>query len=123
MNHLKKWLITADLATLIIGSVMMYFAEDVVRFFWPTEAMPSSVIALLYYVTIFSIAAFWIFNGISYATIKIFWHFIYDYFEEEIKTHFKLLKAWQKVVVSLSLYLGLFFLLVLTFSAAVAIFH
>jgi hypothetical protein len=123
MKNFKKWLITADMATLIIGSVMIYFSEDVIRFFWPTESIPTSVIALLYYVMIFSIAAFWVFNGIAYATIKIFFNAVYDYFEEEFTNQFKLLTPWQKLKTAASFFFALFFLLVFVFMAAIAIFH
>jgi uncharacterized membrane protein len=123
MGALKKWVLTADLITAIIGSVLIFFLEDIVLFIWPSEPMPESVIALLYYVLGFSIAAFWLFNGIAYATIKIFWNFVYDYLESNIKDEFKLLTFWQRIVLSIGLYLGLFALLVATFRAAVAIFH
>lgn len=123
MERLKKWILTADLATAIGGFILMFFLEEIVLFFFPMEVMPTSVISLLYYVLGFSIGAFWIFNGIAYTTIKIFWNIIYQYLEVRIKDEFLDLTPWQRILFSSLLFLGYFTLLVMTFLAAVAIFH
>lgn len=121
MKGLKKWVLNYDFATLILGGLLVYFAEDIVTFFYPLDPIPAATISLLYYLLFFAIATFWIVKGIAYWTIKLAWHDMYVYLEEKLDDDLKLIKPWQRVLISLSFYLGLAFLLAIIFSATVSV--
>ena len=121
MDGFKKWVLNYDLITLLLGGLLMYFSESIVTILFPLDPIPSDTISLLYYYLFFSIAAFWIFKGIVYATIKIYWNKLYEYFENGFDLDFDELTVWQKVLISLSFYWLLFLSLVIIFAVSVSI--
>lgn len=121
MKQLKKWVINYDFATLVLGSILVYFSEDIVTLLYPLDPMPVETISILYYFMFFSVSAFWIFKGLTYWTIKLAWNNLYEYLEEELDNDFKQLTPWQRVSISLLFYLSLAFLLAITFSATAGV--
>lgn len=121
MKELKKWIFNFDFLTLILGGVLVYFAEDIVTLFYPLDPIPSATISILYYFLFFSIAAFWVLKGIAYWTIKLAWHNMYEYLEGQLDNDFKQLSPWQRTFTSLFFYLSLAFLLATIFCATVSV--
>lgn len=120
MKSLKKWILNADAATLVLGALLMYFAEDIVLFFMPLEPLPSGIISILLYLTLFTVACFWAFKGLVYLTIKLYWNIFYDYLEFQFKKDFANLKPLPRVCIAASFYCFLFLVLAIIFHAAVS---
>ena len=104
MKSLQKYILNFDGLTLVLGGILIYFIEDIVTFFFPTDSLPIETISILYYLLAFSIAAFWILKSIAYLSIKIAWNFAYQYLEYELDEDIKSLTSWQKAKLFLGFY-------------------
>ena len=119
MKWFRKWFRNWDLAMLAIGIALIYFSESIVTLMFPLDPMPVDVISVLIYMTIYTVAAFWLFKGIIYFTIKLYWDVIYQFFESDLAADFKELTKLQKVCIGVFFYLSLFFILALIFHASI----
>ena len=121
MNKIQKWIVNWDSLTLVLGGLLVYFAESIVTILYPLDPPPVDTISILYYLVCFAIATFWILKSVAYITIKISWSAMYEYLENELDNDIKQLTPWQRVLTSLFFYLSLAFLLAIIFSAVVGV--
>lgn len=117
MKGFRKWFANFDSALVVLGAILIYFSESIVTFFYPLDPVPSGVISILMYLTMYSVAAFFLLNGLVYYTIKLYWVNFYDYFEGDFKEDFAALTKLQKVCISVFFYLGLLLAVAIIFAS------